>query len=129
MPDHSKPRLHAAIAHLAAVRQHRGDDGLRAADHLLGRAPRERQHQDARRIDAVQHEMRGAMRQRVGLAGAGAGQDQQRAGADALVLDAGVPKVAARRCCGLSASNAEVVLAFIIRKLYRRTVWISRSCY
>ena len=52
---------------------------VRAAAHLGGGAPRESQHQDARRIDAVDHQMRDAVRQRVGLAGAGAGDDQQRA--------------------------------------------------
>ena len=46
--------------------------------HLRRRAPREREQQDALRIGAVQRQMRDAMRQRVGLAGAGAGDDQQR---------------------------------------------------
>ena len=70
---------------LAAVRQHFRDDGLRAPDHFLRGAAREGQHQDARRIDAVQHQVRGAVRQRVGLAGARAGQDEQRTRIDALV--------------------------------------------
>ncbi len=79
--------LHAAIARLAAFLEHGGHDGLRAADHFLRGAAREGQHQDARRVDAVQHQMSGAMRQRIGLAGSRAGQDEQRTRADAFVLD------------------------------------------
>jgi hypothetical protein len=56
-----------------------------AATHLERSAARESQHEDARRIDAVDHQVRDAMGKRVGLAGAGAGNDQQRTGAIALL--------------------------------------------
>ena len=51
-------------------------DFLRAAAHFSGRAARESQHQDTGRIHAVDHEVRHAMCQSVGLAGARAGDDQ-----------------------------------------------------
>jgi hypothetical protein len=63
-----------------ATRQHLRRDALGAPRHLGGGAPREGQEHDPPRIDAVEDEMRDAMRQRVGLAGAGAGQDQERPG-------------------------------------------------
>ena len=47
-------------------------------------APREREHEDARGIDAAHRQMRHAMRERIGLAGAGAGDDQQRTRAKTL---------------------------------------------
>src|SRR5262249_13971693 len=59
-------------------------DVVGAALHLHGRAARECEHEDARRIDARQREMRDAMRDRVGLAGAGARDDEQRTGTVAL---------------------------------------------
>ena len=46
--------------------------------HLGRRAARERHQQDAARIGAVDDQMRDAMGERVGLAGSGAGDDQQR---------------------------------------------------
>ena len=52
----------------------------RAALHFRRRPPRKRQEQDPLRIRAVQHQMRDAVGERVGLAGAGAGNDQQRTG-------------------------------------------------
>ena len=52
--------------------------------HLQRRATRERQHQNARGIDTVNREMRHPMGERARLAGAGACDDQQRAGLDAL---------------------------------------------
>ena len=75
-PD--EPRHDAAVARLAAIGEYLRDDGLGAANHFLGRTPREGQHEDARRIDAVQHQVGGAMRDGIGLTGTGAGQDQQR---------------------------------------------------
>ena len=54
-------------------------DLVRAAAHLGGGAAREGQHQDARRVDAVDHQVRDPVRERIGLAGARAGDDQQRA--------------------------------------------------
>ena len=52
----------------------------RPTEHLLRRAARERQQQDAFGRDALEQQMRDAMRERVGLAGAGAGDDEQRPG-------------------------------------------------
>ena len=54
------------------------EDALGAALHLGGGAAREGQQQDAVRVGAVHHQMRDAMRQRVGLARARARDDQQR---------------------------------------------------
>ena len=76
---------------------HFRDDGLRALDHFLRGATREGQHENARRIHAVQHQVSGTVRQRIGLSRAGAGEDEQRARGDALSGTA-VPNVAARRC-------------------------------
>ena len=45
----------------------------------------EGQHQDPGRVDAIHRQVRDAMRQGIGLAGAGAGDDQQGPGIDALV--------------------------------------------
>ena len=59
-------------------------DLVGAALHLDGGAPRERQHEDARRVDAAHGKVRHAMRERVGLAGARAGDDQQRTCAKTL---------------------------------------------
>ena len=82
-------RHDAAIARLAAIRQDFRDDGLGALDHFLRRTAREGQHEDARRIRAVQHQVRGSMRQGVGLAGARARQNQQGTGTHALVRNGG----------------------------------------
>jgi hypothetical protein len=62
---------------------------LRAANHVLGGAPREGEHQNPRRIDPVEHQMGGAMRQRIGLSRSGAGQDQHGTCGNTLVLDRG----------------------------------------
>ena len=62
---------------------HRGrdfaDDAARAPSHLERRAAREGEEQDALRVAAARDEVRDAMRQRIGLAGAGTREDQQRA--------------------------------------------------
>ena len=57
----------------AAVDQQTG-----AADHLLGGAPGESEQEDRARIDALIDQMGDAVDQRASLAGAGAGDDQQR---------------------------------------------------
>ena len=59
-------------------------DFVGATLHLDGRAAREGEHEDARRIDAAHRQVRHAMRERVGLAGARAGDDQQRARTETL---------------------------------------------
>ena len=55
-------------------------DALRPAQHLLGGAAREGQQQNALGRDALEQQMRDAMRERVGLAGARARDDEQRPG-------------------------------------------------
>ena len=55
-------------------------DALRPAQHLLGGAAREGQQQDSFGRDALEQQVRDAMRERIGLARAGAGDDQQRTG-------------------------------------------------
>ncbi len=71
-------------------------DGLGPSQHFLRRAPRECQQQDALGRDAIEQQVRNAMRQRIGLAGAGTGDDQQRIGLDPARRDA-----AERRCAQL----------------------------
>ena len=88
-PQH--PGDHASIPHLAAIREHLRHDGLGAANHFLGGAACKGEHQDARRIDAVQHQVSGAMGERIGLARPRSRQDEHRAGDDALLL-AGSPE-------------------------------------
>ena len=66
------------VGHDAGLRpQHLGRDALDTALHLRRGAARECQQHHAARIDARDDEMRHAVRQRVGFAGAGAGNDQQ----------------------------------------------------
>src|SRR3954470_15988281 len=54
------------------------DDAARTPRHLERRTAREGQEQDALRIRALGDEMRDAVRERIGLAGAGAGDDEER---------------------------------------------------
>ena len=61
-------------------------DPLDPARHLGGGAARERHQQDAPRIGAVDDQMGDAVRQRVGLARAGAGDDEQRQPRRAVLL-------------------------------------------
>ena len=56
--------------------------------HLGCRAARERHQQDAARIGAADDQMGDAVRQRVGLAGPGAGDDQERSADMAIGRDA-----------------------------------------
>ena len=67
---------------------HLRGDALDAAGHLAGGAAREGHQQDAARIGAVDDQMGDAVGQRVGLARAGAGDDQQRAAGAVPVTDA-----------------------------------------
>ncbi len=85
-PRPQQPRGDAPVSRLAALLHGLRHDLLRAPNHVLRRPPRERQHENTRRIDAVQDQVRSAVRERVGLSGAGACQDEQRAGVDTLVL-------------------------------------------
>src|SRR5262249_32273831 len=65
--------------------EHVSRDAPGSALHVGGGAPRERQQQDAARIDSAHDEMGDAMRQRVGLAGARARDDQQGEGGSEVV--------------------------------------------
>ena len=66
---------------LRARRAHaRGDDAPDAPLHLGGGAAREREEQHAAGVGPVDDQMGDAVRQRIGLAGAGPGNDQQRPG-------------------------------------------------
>ncbi len=81
------------------------------SNHFLRGAARESQHEDARRIDAVQHQVRGSMRQGVGLARTRAGQNEQRT---RITLPCPEPPCRTWRrgaAPGFSASNA-VCLGF-----------------
>ena len=62
-----------------------GDDAFHAPRHLRRRAARERQQQDRARVDAASHQAGDAVRERVGLAGARAGDDQQRPAVGAII--------------------------------------------
>ena len=64
-------------------------DALDAPHHLLRRPPGEGHQQHAPRVGAREDQMRDPVRQRAGLAGAGAGDDQQRAGDLAVAMQHG----------------------------------------
>ena len=74
VPDQAKRVGHDA----GVVAHHLAGDPLDPLRHLGGGAARERHQQDAARIGAVDDQMGDAMGQRVGLAGSGAGDHQQR---------------------------------------------------
>ena len=73
VPPQTRPGRAAGA--VAARREHRLDP----AQHLGGRAAREREQQDAPRVGAALDEVRDAVHERGGLAGAGSGDDEQRA--------------------------------------------------
>ena len=60
------------------LRERAGDDALRAPDHLRCRPPAEGKEQDARGLDALQYEVRHAVRESVGFTCPRAGNDQER---------------------------------------------------
>ena len=62
------------------IAQHLAGDPLDAPRHLDGGPARKRHQQDAARVGAVHDEVGDAVRQRVGLARAGSGDDQERPG-------------------------------------------------
>ena len=73
------------VGHDAGVVAHDlARDALDPPRHLGGGAARKRHQQNAARVGAVDDQMGDAMRQRVGLAGAGAGNHQQRRGGNAV---------------------------------------------
>ena len=77
------PRQHR-VRHARPLFAQPGHDAFDAPRHLHRGAAREGQQQDRARIDAARHEAGDAMRQRVGLARAGAGDDQQRSAIGAV---------------------------------------------
>ena len=115
--------------------------------HFRRRAPRKRQEQDALRIGAVAHEMRDAVGERVGLAGAGAGDDQQRTvvwprkSGPCSTATSAARSAATRKSCGrrprpnVGRRNGHVhrrvrhggrtAAAFIERSFYARIPWAS----
>src|SRR4051812_22702136 len=78
---HRRCRARARCLAIRLLLQHSRDDALRTARHLLRGPARECKQQNALRAHALQHQVRDAMRERIGLTGAGAGDDQQRTGA------------------------------------------------
>jgi len=81
---------------------------LDAPRHLGGHAPRKGHQQDAPWIGAVQYEVRDAMRQRPGFAGAGAGDDQQR------------PACAVRRGCRNAVRGRRSLRGVELREVRRQ---------
>jgi hypothetical protein len=75
--ERARPRQ-AAAQHPRVGSEHVRGDALDAALHLGGGPARERQQHDAARIGATDDQVGDAMRQRVGLAGPGAGDDEER---------------------------------------------------
>ena len=80
MPWNVPAQVSASVMIAGIVAQHLARDPLDAPRHLGRGAAREGHQQDAARIGAVDDQMRDAVGQRVGLARAGAGDDQQRRG-------------------------------------------------
>ena len=70
-----------------------GEDALRAARHLSGGVAGKGEQQDPARIGAAGNQIRHAMRQRIGLARAGASDDQQRTGFIGHTMRDGAPLV------------------------------------
>ena len=66
--------------------EHLDGNALDAPGHLGRSAARERHQQDAAGIGALDDQMRDAVGQRIGLAGPGAGDDQQRPGNAAVAV-------------------------------------------
>ena len=85
--ERARPRQAQVVGHprmrLGLRGQRIGHHALRAPRHLERRATREGQQQHAFRRHAGEQQVRDAMRQRAGLAGAGARDDEQRPGLDA----------------------------------------------
>ena len=96
-----------AVAGAGLVSECRRNDALDAAPHLGSGPAGEGQQQDASGIGAVDDQVGDAMRERVGLARAGAGDDQQRAGdVGALGADAVLDGAALLRIQGFEIARA-----------------------
>ena len=98
VPDQPSARRRACRA------QGGGDDALGAPLHLGGGPAREGQQQDAAGIGAVDDQVRDAVRQGAGLAGARAGNHQQRA-RRCWRRSPATPCSTARRCSGFKVSR------------------------
>ena len=94
VPAQVRPAVRAA----AFVAEDLAGDALDAALHLRRGASGEGHQQDAARVGAREDQVGDAVRQRVGLAGAGAGDDQQRAGDLAVAVQDGA-------CAGLRSAG------------------------
>ena len=86
MPWNVPAQVSASVIDRRVAAEHLAGDALDALGHLRCGAAREGHQQDAARIGAVDDQMRDAVGQRVGLAGAGAGDDQQRPGDAAVAM-------------------------------------------
>ena len=102
MPWKVPAQASASVIDAGLVAHHLAGDPLDPAGHLGGGAARKRHQQDAPRVGAVDDQMGDAMGQRVGLAGARAGDHQERR-RTAPSPDA--PCSTARRCSGLRLSR------------------------
>ena len=78
--------VEAAGQHGGLLAHHLAGDALDTPCHLGGGAARKGHEQDTARIGAGDDQMGDAVGERVGLAGAGAGNDQQRAGNGAAAM-------------------------------------------
>ena len=91
--------------------QDAAEDARRPPLHLHRRPARERQQQDPLRIGTPAHEVRHAMREGVGLARTGAGDDQQRSrfglGTEAVLDRAALLRVQ-RRQAGVGTADGRV---------------------
>jgi hypothetical protein len=109
-------RVERARPGKADLGQHLADDSLRATRHFERRAPGKRQQQDPLRAHALQHEMRHPVRKRIGLPGAGAGDDQQGPGAERgrlalpLVQSARMPRSRPSATIGDSCTSIQSVI-------------------
>ena len=95
MPWKVPAQVSASVSDRRVAAEHLAGDALDARGHLRGGAARKRHQQDAARIGALDDQMGDAVRQRVGLARPGAGDDQQRPGDAAAAVHR--PPGAARR--------------------------------
>jgi 2-keto-4-pentenoate hydratase/2-oxohepta-3-ene-1,7-dioic acid hydratase in catechol pathway len=91
----------AACAFVRACRV--GQDAPRPPDHLVRGAPREGEQQNALGCNAIEHEVRDAVRQRIRLARASARNDKQRRS----MPDAVLTRIAVR--CGRALSRIELL--------------------
>jgi len=83
--ERPRPGQRDELASVVTPAHRLAHDGFDPAGHLLGRAPREGQEEDALRRDARHHEVRNPVRQGHRLAGPGARNHEQRAAGQTAV--------------------------------------------